>query len=141
MPSARCCWWCAPTPRRAPRSGKPSRPSVMVTTSDWCSINIRVRRCKRAITATTTHTAPPPRVDRAVHRRRGTWRKTGRNMTHHRRLLALTLLAASVGARAADAQLTLHVGDTYTDNALRTEDGPSDNIGAVALRLDLSAQS
>jgi putative beta-barrel porin BBP2 len=62
-------------------------------------------------------------------------------MTHHRRLLVLMLLAASAGAQAADAQLTLHAGDTYTDNALRTEGGPSDNIGAVAMRLDLSAQS
>jgi len=50
------------------------------------------------------------------------------------------LLAASVGARAADVDLTLHAGNTYTDNALRIPDGPSDNIGAVALRLDLSAQ-
>ena len=52
----------------------------------------------------------------------------------------LMLLAVSVGARAADVDLTLHAGNTDTDNALRIPDGPSDNIGAVALRLDLSAQ-
>ena len=61
-------------------------------------------------------------------------------MTHHSRLLVPMLLAASVATHAADVELTLHAGDTYTDNALLTQDGPSDNIGAVAMRLDMSAQ-
>jgi hypothetical protein len=60
-------------------------------------------------------------------------------MRHHRHLPLLMFLASSA-AVAADVDLTMHVGDTYTDNALRTPDGPSDNIGAVAARLDLSAQ-
>ena len=50
------------------------------------------------------------------------------------------LLGVSLGASAADVDLTLHAGDTYTDNALRIPDGPEDNIGALAVRLDLSAQ-
>ena len=61
-------------------------------------------------------------------------------MTHQRRVWLPVLLAISVGAYAADIDLTLHAGDTYTDNALRIPDGPSDNIGAAALKLDLSAQ-
>jgi hypothetical protein len=123
-----------------PRASVMEAISALGAASGWCSTNTRVRRCKRAITATTKRSAPPRRVDRNVNRRRGTWRKTGRNMTHHRRLLVPMLLAASAGAHAADAELTLHAGNTYTDNALRTLDGPSDNIGAVAARLDVSAQ-
>jgi hypothetical protein len=61
-------------------------------------------------------------------------------MTHQRRLMMLMLLAASAAAPAADLDLTFHAGDTYTDNSLRIPDGPSDNIGAAALRLDLTAQ-
>lgn len=61
-------------------------------------------------------------------------------MTHHSRLLVPMLLATSVAAHAADVELTLHAGNTHTDNALRIQDGPSDDIGAVAMRLDLSAQ-
>lgn len=60
-------------------------------------------------------------------------------MTHHRHLLLLMIFVSS-GAAAADLDLSMHVGNTYTDNALRIPDGPSDNVGAAALRLDLSAQ-
>lgn len=52
------------------------------------------------------------------------------------------MLAFAIGASAsaADADLTLHVGDTYIDNALLLPNGgPSDNIGGAALKLDLSA--
>jgi Putative beta-barrel porin 2 len=44
-------------------------------------------------------------------------------------------------AVAADLDLTLHLGDTYTDNALlQPGGGPSDNIGGAALKLDLNAE-
>jgi len=52
----------------------------------------------------------------------------------------LTLAAIGARATAADVDLTLHLGDTYTDNALLLRDGgPSDNIGGAAMKLDLSA--
>jgi hypothetical protein len=61
-------------------------------------------------------------------------------MTHQRILPLLMLAALSTRAPAADVDLTLHLGDTYTDNALLVRDhGPSDNIGGAALKLDLSA--
>jgi len=53
----------------------------------------------------------------------------------------MTLCALGARAHAADVDLTLHAGDTYTDNALMRENGgPSDNIGGAALKLDLSAE-
>lgn len=52
----------------------------------------------------------------------------------------LTLAALGARANAADVDLTLHLGDTYTDNALLLpENGKTDNIGGAALRLDLAA--
>src|SRR6185503_12628871 len=136
---ARYCWWCAPIRRRVPRSWKPSRRSAMATRSASCSTSTRERPCSRAITKATKRPAPRPRAERTARLARGTWRQTRKIMTHQR-LLMLMLLAASAAAPAADLDLTFHAGDTYTDNSLRIPDGPSDNIGAVALRLDLSAQ-
>jgi hypothetical protein len=61
-------------------------------------------------------------------------------MTMNRSLPILSLLAIGASANAADVDLTLHLGDTYTDNALLLRDGgPSDNIGGAAMKLDLSA--
>ena len=52
----------------------------------------------------------------------------------------LALLELGAQANAADVDLTLHLGDTYTDNALLLPDGgPSDNIGGAAMKLDLGA--
>jgi hypothetical protein len=59
---------------------------------------------------------------------------------HNRILTLISLCAVCAQVNAADVDLTLHLGDTYTDNALLVRDGgPSDNIGGAALRLDLSA--
>jgi len=60
----------------------------------------------------------------------------------NRSLPILSLLAIGASANAADVDLTLHLGDTYTDNALLQKDGgPSDNIGGAAMKLDLSADA
>jgi hypothetical protein len=61
-------------------------------------------------------------------------------MIQNRIIPLLSLCALCARATAADVDLTLHLGDTYTDNALLLpEDGPSDNIGGAALKLDLTA--
>jgi hypothetical protein len=63
-------------------------------------------------------------------------------MTQNRILPLISLCAVCAQANAADVDLTLHLGDTYTDNALLLPDGgPSDNIGGAALKLDLSADA
>ena len=62
------------------------------------------------------------------------------NMTQNRILPMLMLSVLSARVMAADVDLTMHLGDTYTDNALLLRDGgPSDNIGGAAAKLDLTA--